>query len=29
VQMMTLALAAMTGRQPGQFRFASKITSTE
>ena len=29
VQMLTLALAAMTGRQPGQFRFASKITSTE
>jgi glucosamine--fructose-6-phosphate aminotransferase (isomerizing) len=29
VQMITLALAAMAGRQPGQFRFASKITSTE
>jgi len=29
VQMLTLALAAMTGRQPGQFRFATKITSTE
>jgi len=29
VEMMTLALAAVTGRQPGQFRFASKITSTE
>jgi glucosamine--fructose-6-phosphate aminotransferase (isomerizing) len=29
VQMMTLAIAAMTGRKPGQFRFATKITSTE
>ena len=29
VQMMTLALAAMSGRQPGKFRFATKITSTE
>ena len=29
VQMLTLALAAMKGRQPGQFRFATKITSTE
>jgi len=29
VQILTLALAAMVGRQPGQFRFASKITSTE
>jgi glucosamine--fructose-6-phosphate aminotransferase (isomerizing) len=29
VQMLTLALAAMNGRQPGQFRFATKITTTE
>jgi len=29
VQMLTLALAAMRGRQPGEFRFASKITTTE
>jgi len=29
VEMITLALAAITGREPGQFRFASKITSTE
>jgi glutamine---fructose-6-phosphate transaminase (isomerizing) len=29
VQMLTLALAALNGRQPGQFRLASKITTTE
>jgi hypothetical protein len=29
VQMMSLALAAMVGRQQGKFRFAAKITSTE
>jgi len=29
VQMLTLALAAMNGRQPGKFRFATKITTTE
>lgn len=29
VQMLTLALAAMNGRQPGKFRFAAKITTTE
>jgi len=29
VQMMTLALAAISGREPGQFRFATKVTSTE
>jgi len=29
VQMMTLALAAMAGREPGKFRLASKITTTE
>ena len=29
VQMLTLALAAIKGRQPGQFRLASKITTTE
>lgn len=29
VQMVTLALAALAGREPGRFRFVSKITSTE
>jgi glutamine---fructose-6-phosphate transaminase (isomerizing) len=29
VQMMTLALAALSGREPGKFRLASKITTTE
>jgi glucosamine--fructose-6-phosphate aminotransferase (isomerizing) len=29
VQMLTLALATMNGRQPGKFRFAAKITTTE
>jgi glutamine---fructose-6-phosphate transaminase (isomerizing) len=29
VQVLTLALAAMNGRQPGRFRLASKITTTE
>jgi glucosamine--fructose-6-phosphate aminotransferase (isomerizing) len=29
VQMLTLALAAMADRQPGKFRFAAKITTTE
>lgn len=29
VEMMTLALAAMAGREPGKFRLASKITTTE
>ena len=29
VQMLTLALAAMGNRQPGKFRFATKITTTE
>jgi glucosamine--fructose-6-phosphate aminotransferase (isomerizing) len=29
VQMLTLALGAITGRQPGKFRLASKITTTE
>lgn len=29
VQMLTLALAARKGRQPGQFRLASKVTTTE
>lgn len=29
VQMLTLALAAMTNRRPGAFRFATKITATE
>jgi glucosamine--fructose-6-phosphate aminotransferase (isomerizing) len=28
-QMLTLALAAMKGRRPGQFRLASKVTTTE
>lgn len=29
VQMLTLALAALNGRQPGKFRLASKITTIE
>ncbi|HTZ46535.1 MAG TPA: SIS domain-containing protein [Verrucomicrobiae bacterium] len=29
VQMLTLALAARDGRQPGTFRLASKVTTTE
>lgn len=29
VQMLTLALAAMKGQEPGKFRLASKITTTE
>ena len=29
VQMMTLALAALASREPGRFRFVSKITSVE
>ena len=29
VQMLTLALASINGRQPGKFRLASKITATE
>jgi glucosamine--fructose-6-phosphate aminotransferase (isomerizing) len=29
VQMLTLAVAAINGRQPGKFRLASKITATE
>lgn len=29
IQMLTLALAVMVGREPGKFRFASKITTTE
>lgn len=29
VQMLTLTLAAMVGCQPGKFRFATKITTTE
>jgi glutamine---fructose-6-phosphate transaminase (isomerizing) len=29
VEMMTLALAALRGREPGRFRLASKITTTE
>jgi len=29
VQMLTLALAAMVGREPGKFRFATKITTVE
>ena len=29
VQMLTLALAAINGREPGKFRLASKITTTE
>ncbi len=29
VQILTLAVAAMKGRQPGKFRLANKITTTE
>ena len=29
VQMITLALAAQTGREPGRFELASKVTTTE
>jgi len=29
VQMMTLSLSTMTGCEPGKFRFAKKITTTE
>jgi glucosamine--fructose-6-phosphate aminotransferase (isomerizing) len=29
VQMITLALAALAGREPGKFRLATKITTTE
>lgn len=29
VEMLTLALAAIKGREPGKFRLASKITTTE
>jgi glucosamine--fructose-6-phosphate aminotransferase (isomerizing) len=29
VQMITLALAAQMGREPGRFELASKITTTE
>jgi len=29
VQMVTLALAAQTGREPGRFELASKVTTTE
>ena len=29
VQMLTLALAAIKGSEPGKFRLASKITTTE
>jgi glutamine---fructose-6-phosphate transaminase (isomerizing) len=29
VEMMTLALATLVGREPGKFRLASKITATE
>lgn len=29
VQMMTLALAALAGREPGKFELATKITTTE
>lgn len=29
IQMLTLALAAIVDREPGRFRFASKITTTE
>lgn len=29
VQMLTLALGARNGRQPGKFRLASKVTTTE
>jgi glucosamine--fructose-6-phosphate aminotransferase (isomerizing) len=29
VQMITLALAALAGREPGRFELASKVTTTE
>ena len=29
VQMITLALAALAGREPGRFEFATKVTTTE
>jgi len=29
LQMITLALAVLTGREPGRFAFASKVTTTE
>jgi glucosamine--fructose-6-phosphate aminotransferase (isomerizing) len=29
IQMITLALAAAAGREPGRFEFASKVTTTE
>jgi hypothetical protein len=29
VEMITLALAAQTGREAGRFSFASKVTTTE
>jgi glucosamine--fructose-6-phosphate aminotransferase (isomerizing) len=29
VQMITLALAAQAGREPGRFEFAVKVTTTE
>ena len=29
VQMITLALAALTGREPGKFKLATKVTTTE
>jgi glucosamine--fructose-6-phosphate aminotransferase (isomerizing) len=29
VQMMTLALAALAGREPGRFERTSKVTTTE
>ena len=29
VQMITLALAALAGREPGKFELAAKVTTTE
>jgi glucosamine--fructose-6-phosphate aminotransferase (isomerizing) len=29
VQMLSLALAALTGNEPGTFKLATKITTTE
>ena len=29
IQMLSLALAAMNGHEPGRFEFASKVTTTE
>lgn len=29
IQMLSLALAAMNGHEPGQFELASKVTTTE